>query len=179
MGGHNDQCADQLETRPRPRNFLDSLTDGVYNFFDRPVTWFRETIVVPNRKQYPWYHQKFRRVPTIDQCWQDDVACFYEADQQYKRDRGVDLEIINILRYRMDDCLREEYPDYERCLPMKDTYDKASENWFAKYGDLGASHNVVDAYMKQKHRLIWERRHGEVGTGMRKSEYAADPHDDH
>ena len=25
-------------------------------------------------------------------------------------------------------------------------------------GDLGHNSNVVDAYMKQKHRLIWERR---------------------
>jgi len=134
--------------------------------------------VEPNRKQYPWYHMKLRRVPRIDECYDDDIACCYEADTQYKRDRAVDLEIINILRYRMDDCLREEFPDYEKCLPMRDTYDKASENWFIKYGDLGAIHNVIDAMMKQKHRLIWERRHGEVGSGMRRSEYAADPDED-
>lgn len=35
-------------------------------------------------------------------------------------------------------------------------------------GDLGAYHNAKVAYMKQKHRLIWERRHGPVGSGMRK-----------
>ena len=33
-------------------------------------------------------------------------------------------------------------------------------------GDLGAPATAIAAYMKQKHRLIWERRHGEVGTGM-------------
>lgn len=37
-------------------------------------------------------------------------------------------------------------------------------------GDLGGYHDVKAAYMKQKHRLIWERRHGEVGTGMKTEE---------
>jgi len=32
-------------------------------------------------------------------------------------------------------------------------------------GDLGHRGNVVAAYMKQKHRMIWERRHGPVGSG--------------
>jgi len=26
---------------------------------------------------------------------------------------------------------------------------------------------ISQALMKQKHRLMWERRHGEVGTGMK------------
>lgn len=34
-------------------------------------------------------------------------------------------------------------------------------------GDLGAIHNVKYAFMKQKHRLLWERRHGKVGCGMK------------
>ena len=61
----------------------------------------------PNRKEYNWYHQQFRRVPTIDECYTDDVVCIYEADQQFKRDRLVDSQILNILRLRMDDCVRE------------------------------------------------------------------------
>ena len=31
-------------------------------------------------------------------------------------------------------------------------------------GDMGAVPNVKEAYMKQKHRMIWERRHGPVGS---------------
>lgn len=27
--------------------------------------------------------------------------------------------------------------------------------------------DVVHAFMKQKHRMIWERRHGPVGSGMK------------
>jgi len=34
-------------------------------------------------------------------------------------------------------------------------------------GDLGAYGKSKEALMKQKHRMLWERRHGEVGTGMK------------
>jgi len=145
-------------------------------FFDSKVTWFRESIVEPNRKDYNWYHRSFRRVPTIDECYVDDNICIYEANDQFLRDRHVDNEILSILRYRMDDCVREEFPDYApRCLILKEQYDKAAENWFIKYGDLGADFHVKKAYMKQKHRLLWERRHGKVGTGMKDTTGMAAP----
>lgn len=41
---------------------------------------------------------------------------------------------------------------------------------FISDGDLGYYHNVQSAYMKQKHRMIWERRHGPVGCGMKQTE---------
>jgi len=88
--------------------------------------------VTPNRKEYPWYHQQFRRVPTIDQCYTDDRLCIYEANEQFLRDRMIDSNILTILRYRMDDCFREEYPDYHKCLPFKEAYEEAAGNWFAK-----------------------------------------------
>ena len=34
-------------------------------------------------------------------------------------------------------------------------------------GDLGVTRSARDAYMKQKHRMVWERRHGKVGTGVK------------
>lgn len=46
-----------------------------------------EKVVQPNQQSYPWYHQKFRRVPTIDECYTDDVVCQFEANFQYKRDK--------------------------------------------------------------------------------------------
>lgn len=58
-------------------------TQAVHNNFHN----FIEKIVVPNQQSYPWYHQKFRRVPTIDECYTDDVVCYFEANCQYKRDR--------------------------------------------------------------------------------------------
>jgi hypothetical protein len=39
-------------------------------------------------------------------------------------------------------------------------------------GDLGATGKARECYMKQKHRLIWERRHGKVGSGMKEAKTA-------
>lgn len=43
-------------------------------------------------------------------------------------------------------------------------------------GDLGGYANAKTCYMKQKHRLIWERRHGPVGSGMKGEEQASEDH---
>lgn len=40
-------------------------------------------------------------------------------------------------------------------------------------GDLGGYANAKACYMKQKHRMIWERRHGPVGSGMKGEEAGA------
>ena len=71
-------------------------------------------------------------------------------------------------------------------------YFSAAKNYFIKYGELGvmncAAERVIiklvdklkdlknscfQALMKQKHRLMWERRHGEVGSGMKTEAGAA------
>uniref|UniRef100_U5EWT9 NADH dehydrogenase [ubiquinone] 1 beta subcomplex subunit 10 n=1 Tax=Corethrella appendiculata TaxID=1370023 RepID=U5EWT9_9DIPT len=157
---------------PEARNILERGIDSIYNLFEAPVVWFRESVVVPNQKQYPWYHQQFRRVPTMDECYTDDKVCMWEADQQFRRDRMVDNEIVNIMRQRFEDCVLYETPDHmKKCTPIFDAYNKAAENWFIKYGDLGGYYNAKKALMKQKHRLVWERRHGKVGTGMREPPY--------
>lgn len=44
---------------------------------------------------------------------------------------------------------------------------------FVLDGDLGATGKAKECYMKQKHRLLWERRHGKVGSGMKGAETAA------
>ncbi|XP_018323898.1 NADH dehydrogenase [ubiquinone] 1 beta subcomplex subunit 10 [Agrilus planipennis] len=142
-----------------PRNIIEKFFNTVSDVLEAPVVWVREKIVVPNQQKYPWYHQKFRRVPTIDECYTDDPICYFEADAQYRRDRKVDSEILSILRRRFEDCVLYEAPDdAEKCKPLLDTLNEATTNWFIKYGDLGGYHNVKAAYMKQKHRLIWERR---------------------
>ena len=149
-------------------NIIQKIVNIWFRMFDGPATFVREKIVEPNQKCYPWYHQKFRRVPTIDQCYTDDPICFFEADMQYRRDRSVDNEILSILRQRFEDCVIYETPDHsEKCKHLLKQYEEGAENWFTKYGDLGAYHDVKAAYMKQKHRMIWERRHGPVGSGMK------------
>ncbi|XP_060522341.1 NADH dehydrogenase [ubiquinone] 1 beta subcomplex subunit 10 [Cylas formicarius] len=156
-----------------PRNIIEGFFQAIANVLDGPTTWFREKVVVPNQQQYPWYHQKFRRVPTIDECYTDDVVCIFEANEQYRRDRKVDTEILSILRSRFEDCVIYEAPDHiEKCTGLLKQYEEAAANWFTKYGDLGGYHNAKFAYMKQKHRMIWE--HGPVGSGMRKENVLED-----
>lgn len=92
-----------------------------------------ESIVEPNQQHYPWYHQVHRRVPTIDQCYTDDPCCVYEANQQFKRDKLVENEILSILRYRFEDCVVYEAPDHvSKCKDILEVYKRAEENWFAK-----------------------------------------------
>lgn len=92
-----------------------------------------ESIVEPNQKKYPWYHETFVRVPTIDQCHTDDAVCVFEANQQFRRDKMVENEILSILRQRFEDCMLYEAPDHvEKCTPLLKTYERGAENWFAK-----------------------------------------------
>lgn len=101
--------------------------------FNNICLLIKETIVTPNQKQYPWYHEKFRRVPTIDECYTDDYVCIFEADSQWRRDKMVENEIVSILRARFEDCMLYEAPDHlSKCKPIRDIYDKAAENWFIK-----------------------------------------------
>ncbi|OQR72413.1 NADH-ubiquinone oxidoreductase [Tropilaelaps mercedesae] len=130
--------------------------------FLNPVVWIRENIVEPNRPKYYWYHRKYPRVPEIDECYFDDFPCQFEADRQFKRDMHVEAEILRLIRRRYTDCLVHEYPDQtEKCAQMEADWKKYQVNWFIKYGDLGYKMNARDAYMKQKHRLVFERRQRE------------------
>ncbi|XP_050032473.1 NADH dehydrogenase [ubiquinone] 1 beta subcomplex subunit 10 [Dermacentor andersoni] len=141
-----------------PRNGFEKTMHAFYAAFDVPVTWLREKIVEPNRADYNWYHRKYRRVPTIDECYTDDLMCKFEANEQFKRDREVDGKIVNLLSRRRDDCMSYELYDTQKCEPIIQQYKEAELNWFIKYGDLSYHTTVVNAFMKQKHRLIAERR---------------------
>lgn len=138
---------------------------------DAPASAFRELVVEPlhSKNQSYYYHRRYRRVPTIDECEINDPLCKFEAQEQFRRDKQVDDQILVILRQRRLEC--EHYhgrTDAEKyCKKFKEDYLTAEGNWFTKYGDIGPRQDVVQAYMKQKHRLLWERRHGPVGTGMR------------
>jgi len=144
-----------------------------FGALDAPATAVKELIVEPlqgsNKNKSYYYHRRYRRVPTIDECYYKDPLCMFEAQQQFKRDKLVDDEILVILRQRRLEC--EHYhgatdaPKY--CAKLKEDYETAETNWFIKYGDLGHTRDVVNGYMKQKHRMLWERRHGPVGTGMK------------
>lgn len=53
-------------------------------------------------------------------------------------------------------------PDQAPCAKLIEDYEEAELNWFIKYGELGWGADAADCYMKQKHRMIWERRHPEI-----------------
>lgn len=149
----------------------------VQRAFDWPATFFRETIVEPINDKFrlPYYHRRLTRVPDIDQCGvMDKVICFlstspisfqtcqYEAQEQYRLDKLVDTYIVNILQERIDRCIQYNTPYIMPCGPVVEDYEEAELNWFIKYGELGSETDAIDVLMKQKHRMIWERRHPEI-----------------
>ncbi|CAK9290986.1 unnamed protein product [Gordionus sp. m RMFG-2023] len=117
------------------------------------------TWIISHRNPPVYYHRKFNRVKDVDQCYTDDFPCYYEANLQFLRDREIDSAIINILRRRRDYCNfyfgREAL---HKCEKVIKDFDEAYMNYFVKYGDLGQKITARYCFMKQKHRMIWERR---------------------
>ncbi|KAK2152682.1 hypothetical protein LSH36_321g00011 [Paralvinella palmiformis] len=156
----------------RAKSTFEGFLDTYFNIFNKPIEIVRENIVGPLKNKNPpkYYHRRYKRIPSIDECSVGDEVCLYEANEQYKRDMKVESQILIILRHRLLECEFYWSDDKkEKCKKQQDDYKTAETNWFVKYGDLGAKANVLEAYMKQKHRMIWERRHGEVGTGMKET----------
>ncbi|KAJ1363288.1 hypothetical protein KIN20_023123 [Parelaphostrongylus tenuis] len=151
-----------------------------------------------NRNRLPYYQRKLNRVPEIDECGVNDKACFFEANEQYRLDKMVDGFILQILRQRADRCLLYHETNLSPCakicfiflcfllfLPSSfhffsslatiidfqviEDLEENELNFFIKYGELGSEADVRDAYMKQKHRLIWERRHPEIMEARKKA----------
>lgn len=57
----------------------------------------------------------------------------FEADEQWRRDKMVDNEILSILRARFEDCMLYEAPDHiAKCSPLNEIYKEAAGAWFAK-----------------------------------------------
>ena len=131
----------------------------------KPAHWIRENIVEPNKgPKYYYYHKKFARPLPVDECYSDDFACIYEADLEYKRTRVVDKATLDLLRNRRDACNTWYSQSYgtvgrrEECSEYEDTFLREELNYFIKYNDLPGKHTVMNAYNKQKHRMIMERR---------------------
>ncbi|KAH7646464.1 NADH dehydrogenase (ubiquinone) PDSW subunit [Dermatophagoides farinae] len=141
--------------------------------FDSPVTWFRVNVSEKFKgPSYPYYHKKFRPVTPISECYSDDMSCIYEAQSAYLRQKKVDFEILKIIKQRYYNCSYwertiNEFHDLDKiCLKERQDLKDTEINLFIKYGELGPFATVIDAFMKQKHRLIWERRQIEGGQDM-------------
>uniref|UniRef100_A0A915KXS2 NADH dehydrogenase [ubiquinone] 1 beta subcomplex subunit 10 n=1 Tax=Romanomermis culicivorax TaxID=13658 RepID=A0A915KXS2_ROMCU len=189
-----EAMADILAVRKRERESWDAfwkltkLEAGenlfkLYRYYawrvvDIVPTWVRENIVEPlhDKFRWPYYHYKFPRIPSIDECKVGDEACRYEANFQYMLDRLVDSNILLILQENLQRCEKYYYGDYRRCIDARDEYEENELNYFIKLnysyfsfnlrfkinGELLSITDVLQAYMKQKHRLIWERRHPRI-----------------
>ncbi|KAG8199238.1 hypothetical protein JTE90_003665 [Oedothorax gibbosus] len=143
----------------KERNVVDKIQNKIFGWIDGPVTWFRESVVLPNQKPPVYYHRKYPRVPTIDECYEEDGPCMFEANEQFKRDMQVEGKIVDILNRRKLDCYRHEgHERHERCKEIFEQFEEANKNYFIKYGDLGAYAHAKFAYMKQKHRMVYERQ---------------------
>merc|ERR1712004_963642 len=91
----------------------------MYTVAVAPAVWFRENVVEKVRgPEYHWYHRRYRRVPTIDECYFHDWACRFEAQEQMERDKMVEEQICQLLMYRALDCAnRERYMAIDQLDP--------------------------------------------------------------
>ena len=178
MGGshHEEITRDKLTEPLKKDTYQQKLYNCILNVIDGPVTWYRESVMPKIRQTpQPYYHRRYSRVKTIDQCEVGDIACFVEANEQFKRDKLVEAGIVRILMSRKAECIGwysrvpEDVEKY--CKKAYEDCEEATTNFFIKYGDLGYYGNVRDALMKQKHRMLWERRNGPVGS-VRQAEEA-------
>ena len=107
---HSDHHDDSNHAAsPIKNKFMENLLK-ITNIFDGPATFFhgksismifiwsvwvfskplfikKEKIIKNTRKDYPYYHRQYKRVPTVDECSYGDQVCIYEANEQFMRDR--------------------------------------------------------------------------------------------
>ncbi|KAI3409869.1 hypothetical protein GPALN_006243 [Globodera pallida] len=155
----------EVQGKEAENSYMGTWRYHIGRFGDWPATWFRENIVEPlhDKHKMPYYHRKISRVHEVDQCGVNDRVCLYEAEEQFRLDKLVDHYIRDILFNRFTKCVRfNGHDNLYRCAKQVDDFENADLNFFIKYGELGSEQTLPACYMKQKHRLIWERRHPEI-----------------
>ncbi|NXI96806.1 NDUBA dehydrogenase, partial [Psophia crepitans] len=149
--------SERITSLPNPVTFF----QAVFGYaIDAPVTFVREWIERQQAKnKFYYYHQKFRRVPDLSECLEGDYLCFYEAEAQWRRDRLVDQEIVAIVQERLGACkLREGPNQFQNCAKEMEQLVQVTKAYQDRYGDLGVHGNARTCLMKQKHRMMEERK---------------------
>ncbi|NXA77798.1 NDUBA dehydrogenase, partial [Thryothorus ludovicianus] len=142
---------------PNPVNYFQTAFHYV---LDAPVTFVREWIErLQTKNKFYYYHQKFRRVPDLSECVEGDYLCYYEAEAQWRRDRMVDQQIVEIVRERLAACKQREGPNqFQNCAKEVELLAQVTKAYQDRYGDLGFHGNAWKCLMKQKHRMMEERK---------------------
>uniref|UniRef100_UPI00253FFAED NADH dehydrogenase [ubiquinone] 1 beta subcomplex subunit 10 n=1 Tax=Euleptes europaea TaxID=460621 RepID=UPI00253FFAED len=149
---------------PNPQSAVPNPLDLVQKIFeytvDAPVTAWRNFIERQHAKHKSYYyHRKFRRIPDLTTCLEDDYVCFFEAEMQWERDMKVDQEIVKIVQERLSVCTqREGESHFQNCAGEYEKFKEVAKAYQTKYGDLGAYGNARTCLMKQKQRMIAERK---------------------
>ncbi|XP_056390002.1 NADH dehydrogenase [ubiquinone] 1 beta subcomplex subunit 10 [Hyla sarda] len=137
------------------------LVTGLFSFFiDSPVTAFHDWMESQrSKRRIHYYHREFRRVPYLTECMEDDILCHYEANKQFKRDHLVDQEIVRIMRERVAACrTREGESANQNCAPLLKQYAEVCKAYKNRYEDLGYYGGARNCLMKQKERMMEERK---------------------
>ncbi|NXJ84077.1 NDUBA dehydrogenase, partial [Trogon melanurus] len=149
--------SERITSVPNPATFFQTVFNYV---IDAPVTFVREWIERQQGKnKFYYYHQQFRRVPDLSECLEGDYLCFFEAEAQWRRDRMVDQEIVEIVRERVGACKQREGPNqFQNCAKEVELLAQVTKAYQDRYGDLGVHGNARTCLMKQKHRMMEERK---------------------
>ncbi|NXF35527.1 NDUBA dehydrogenase, partial [Nyctibius bracteatus] len=149
--------SERITSVPNPATIFQTVFNYVV---DAPVTFVREWIERQQAKnKFYYYHQKFRRVPDLSECLEGDYLCFFEAEAQWRRDRMVDQQIVEIMRERLGACKQREGPNaFQNCAKEMEQLVQVTKAYQDRYGDLGVHGNARTCLMKQKHRMMEERK---------------------